>query len=47
MCFSESSHCDLDLGHRMLTLDLVQDIVILNISVKIKSKSVKDTFLIA
>ena len=34
MCFSKNSHCDLDLNSRMLKLELVQDIVILNICVK-------------
>ena len=34
MCFPKNSHCDLDLGPRMLKLELVQDIVILNICVK-------------
>ena len=33
-CFSKNSHCDLDLGPRMLKLELVQDIVILNIPMK-------------
>ena len=32
MCFSKNSH--LDLGPRMVKLELVQDIVILNIYVK-------------
>ena len=31
MCFSKNSHGDLDIGPRMLKLELVQDIVILNI----------------
>ena len=30
---SKNSHCDLDIGPRMLKLDLIQDIVILNICV--------------
>ena len=34
LCFSQNSHCDLDLGPRTLKLELVQDIVILNICVK-------------
>ena len=33
-CFSKNSHCDLDLGPRMLKHDLVKDIVILSIRVK-------------
>ena len=32
--FSINSHCDLDLGPRMLILKLVQDIVMINICVK-------------
>ena len=35
MRFSKNSHCDLDLGPRILKLELVQDIVILNICVKL------------
>ena len=35
MCFSKNSHCDLDLGPRMLKLEHVQDIVILYICVKL------------
>ena len=33
-CFSKNSHCDFDLGPRMLKLEFIQDIVILNICVQ-------------
>ena len=34
-CFSKISHCDLDLGPRTLKVKCFQDIVILNICVKL------------